>query len=130
MNRKILMMKAVLAAASCLLLFAFYRKGGNGGLYYFLIVSVVFFAVGRLEEYGNRKAVASFHARKEAAYLWMGQNLTGNRIADLKLIRKQFGLPGGCGRSFGRIPQNRRPTKREGGLKHYLPSAIFRRPHQ
>ena len=23
----------------------------------------------------------------------MGQNLTGNRIADLKLIRKQFGLP-------------------------------------
>ena len=93
MNRKFLMMKAVPAAASCLLLFAFYRKGGNGGLYYFLIVSVVFFAVGRLEEYGNRKAVASFHARKEAAYLWMGQNLTGNRIADLKLIRKQFGLP-------------------------------------
>ena len=57
--------------------------------YVLLFIGATYWFVDGMEKRAGQKALAALYADKAESYRWLQQNLSGSRIRDLKLIRRQ-----------------------------------------
>ena len=84
---KLILLSALIAVA------VFYAPEQKQGWYVLLFIGATYWFVDGMEKRAGQKALAALYADKAESYRWLQQNLSGSRIQDLKLIRRQFNLP-------------------------------------